>query len=129
MSGSVLVVDDEAHVLQVMRTFLERAGFSVHTAANGEDGLRIVQQHQPNAVITDYEMPHLNGRELIERVLGFDKQRPCVMFLVTSRTDNELREWVTQTESVFFMEKPASPRRLVQSLKEKLRLLPLETAS
>ena len=115
MNACVLVVDDEAHVLQVMRTFLERAGFVVHTASNGVDGYKVFEETQPDAIITDFEMPQRNGRELIEQVLLSDTSTPSLIYLVTSRTDVELRDWVERTERVFFLEKPASPRRLVHN--------------
>jgi two-component system response regulator ResD len=129
MSTAVVVVDDEPHVLQVMRTFLERAGFAVHTAANGEDGLQLVRKFEPAAVITDFEMPQLNGRELIERVMDIEDGPTRLMFLVTSRTDLELRDWVEQYECVYFLEKLASPRRLVQLLKERLLSVPSQAVS
>ncbi len=129
MSEAVLVVDDEAHVVEVMRTFLQRAGFQVHAAANGEDGLRVAETHHLDAVISDFEMPRIDGREMIERLLARQGTVPRVLFLVTSRTDSDLRDWVERTEGVFFVEKPASPRRLVQNLTACLRGEPLEATS
>lgn len=116
MSQCVLVCDDEAHVLQVLRTFLERAGFVVVTAGNGQDGLQAFEQHKPAAVISDFEMPLMNGRELLEKIIEQPESRPQAMFLVTSRTDIELRRWISDTKIVQFLEKPASPRRIVQAL-------------
>lgn len=129
MSTTVLVVDDEPHVLQVMQTFLERADFTVLTASNGEDGLNQAEKHHPDAIITDFEMPRVNGRELLQQILAGSEWTPRVIYLVTSRTDADLRAWVERTACVQFLEKPASPRRLVQSLKDAFNAPAMDIAS
>ena len=129
MRQRVLVIDDEPHVVQVMKTFLVRAGFTVDTATNGEDGLRLIREHQPDAVITDYEMPRLDGRALIEATLAINDTCPSLIVLVTSRTDKELRDWINQIDRIGFVEKPASPRRLVRYIEEQLASATLEKAS
>lgn len=120
MSARVLVIDDEPHVTQVMKTFFARANFEVDVATNGEEGRALFAAHAPDAVITDFEMPLVNGRELIESLLADEQKSPRVIVLVTSRTDAELREWVAGMERVDFVEKPASPRRLVRFVESRL---------
>jgi two-component system OmpR family response regulator len=128
MSQRILVVDDEPHVTQVMKAFLSRAGFIVETAANGQAGLEVARAIRPAAVITDFEMPGMDGRQLIERLLADDEVRPSFIVLLTSRTDVELREWVERTNCVGLVEKPASPRRLVRYIEASLAAKPLEVA-
>ncbi|MCZ6771141.1 MAG: response regulator [Proteobacteria bacterium] len=129
MNQRVLVIDDEPHVVQVMKTFLTRAGFTVDTAANGEEGLRLIRENHPDAVITDYEMPRMDGRALIEAALESNDGGPSLIVLLTSRTDTELREWVNQVDRIGFVEKPASPRRLVRYIEDRLQVRELEAAS
>ncbi len=129
MNQRVLVIDDEPHVVQVMKTFLTRAGFTVDTAANGEEGLRLIRENHPDAVITDYEMPRMDGRALIEAALESNDGGPSLIVLLTSRTDTELREWVNQIDRIGFVEKPASPRRLVRYIEDRLQVRELEAAS
>lgn len=129
MSHRILVIDDEPHVIQVMKTFLTRAGFLVDTAANGREGLELVRSNRPDAVITDFEMPKMNGRELIEQLLADNATHPSLIVLVTSRTDPELREWISATDRVGFVEKPASPRRLVRYIESRLQHPAIEAAS
>lgn len=121
MSLRVLVVDDEPHVTQVLKTFLARAGFIVDVAANGKDGLLSCSKNPPDAVITDFEMPEMDGRELIDTLVAQDEDFPRLIILVTSRTDADLREWVDGQNRVEFVEKPASPRRLVQFVETQLK--------
>lgn len=129
MNQRVLVIDDEPHVVQVMKTFLTRAGFTVDTAANGEEGLRLIRENHPDAVITDYEMPRMDGRALIEAALESNDGGPSLIVLLTSRTDTELRDWVNQVDRIGFVEKPASPRRLVRYIEDRLQVRELEAAS
>lgn len=128
MSHLILVVDDEPHVTQVMKAFLSRAGFIVETAANGQEGLERARTNRPDAMITDFEMPRMDGRQLIEQLLADDQICPGFMVLMTSRTDVELRDWVKRTGRVEFVEKPASPRRLVRFIEARLAGEPLEVA-
>ena len=129
MNQRVLVIDDEPHVVQVMKTFLARAGFAVDIAANGEEGLRLIRENHPDAVITDYEMPRMDGRALIEAALELNDSGPRLIVLVTSRTDTELRDWVNQVDRIRFVEKPASPRRLVRYIEDRLQPRALEASS
>lgn len=64
----VLVVDDEAFVRQLLRTYLERAGHLVMEAANGRDALDTFTREQPDLVVTDNTMPELSGADLIREL-------------------------------------------------------------
>ena len=74
-------------------------------------------------------MPRMDGRALIEETLAINDTHPSLIVLVTSRTDKELRDWVSQVDRVGFVEKPASPRRLVRYIEEQLDASTLEKAS
>jgi len=81
-NGTILIVDDNLDVRAFAQAFLEHAGYSVATAANGEEGLRYYQTHQSNILLllTDVMMPKMNGLDLADRVLGLDSQLP-VLFM------------------------------------------------
>jgi len=63
----VLVVDDDRRLLEVLATFLDRAGFDVTTAADGVEALRAAL-HGFDVITTDFDMPHMNGHEFIQRL-------------------------------------------------------------
>ena len=79
---TILVVDDNMGVRGYTKLSLEDAGFDVITAADGEEALRLYQQHQLSIVllITDVGMPNMNGFQLADRVLQIDTQLP-VLFM------------------------------------------------
>ncbi len=114
----VLVVDDEPHVTLVLKQFLERSGYSVCTALNGELALVIIEQEKPDLVITDVQMPIMGGIELCEHIRNKYPQFSNLIIIMTSRTDREIRTWADQFETVELMEKPLSMRRLVIRLNE-----------
>ena len=79
----ILLVDDEATVRRVMRMALERAGFDVTTAENGEVALTEIRRQEPDVLITDIEMPRMNGRALCAAVEKEFPERQFPIFVVT----------------------------------------------
>ena len=79
---TILIVDDNVGTRAFAKRFLEAAGYTVVTAADGEEGLRFYAEHQSKIVLllTDVVMPNINGVELADRVLGMDSQLP-VLFM------------------------------------------------
>jgi two-component system cell cycle sensor histidine kinase/response regulator CckA len=80
--GTILVVDDNLEIRSFTKRFLETAGWTVVTAADGQEGLRFFEEHQSRIVLllTDVVMPNINGLELADRVLGMDHSLP-VLFM------------------------------------------------
>jgi DNA-binding response OmpR family regulator len=113
MTKRVLLVDDEPHVTRVMRLALERAGFIVDQAGNGQVALDKMAVSMPDIVISDLEMPVMNGRVLCERILAEYSDTGVRLFVLTSRAEVEFREWAGGVEGLEFLEKPVSLRRLV----------------
>ena len=65
---TILLVDDEPMVLRVMRGALERGGFQVDVAVDGEEAWAKIVESCPDVLVTDIEMPRLSGRELCQRI-------------------------------------------------------------
>jgi two-component system, OmpR family, alkaline phosphatase synthesis response regulator PhoP len=70
---TILVADDESHILHVVSLKLKNAGYRVLTARDGQEALEMAQQEKPDLLITDYHMPQLSGIELCRRL----KQDPA----------------------------------------------------
>jgi CheY-like chemotaxis protein len=79
--GTILVVDDNVDIRGFAKRFLETAGYTVLTAADGEEGLRFYEAHQSSItlLLTDVAMPKMNGVELADRVLGMDSKLPVLL--------------------------------------------------
>jgi two-component system alkaline phosphatase synthesis response regulator PhoP len=70
MSHRILIVDDEAHILQVLSLKLRNAGYDVLTAVDGEEAFEYASKQQPDLVITDFQMPYMTGLEGEDLALG-----------------------------------------------------------
>ena len=79
----ILVVDDEVEILNVMDGFIREAGHVLVGSTGGEDALRVLQQLEFDLVITDYDMPEMNGTELSKRIREIDQNIP-ILYLTSS---------------------------------------------
>ncbi len=114
----ILVVDDEPFVIRVIRQFLERKGYHVDTAPNGEAALEKIRVQHPDVMITDIQMPRMTGEELCKCIVKEMPLRKFLIFVLTSRTEVEHREWTSNINNLQFLEKPVSLRKLLSSLDE-----------
>lgn len=109
----VLIVDGYAPVLRVLRLGLEDAGYGVGTATSGSECLVRLCKGLPDFLITDFDTPRMNGKDLC---LAIGKQFPNRTFpivVLTSRADVNKHDWADDIDNLSFMEKPVSIRRLV----------------
>ena len=114
----ILLVDDQAHVLRVIKLSLDRNGFEVDTALSGEIALKMLREANYNVVITDIDMPILNGQELCEAIQReFVEDAPLCM-LVVADGDEISDEWLASIDRTELVEKPMSLRWLVSRLNE-----------
>ncbi|MEE9398095.1 MAG: response regulator [Methylococcales bacterium] len=113
---NILVVDDEPHILSIITHFLRGNDYNVITAINGEDGLQKCFEFKPAAIITDLQMPRMDGTEMCDRLNHEYPELNPLIVVMTSRTEQELRHWASKHSNVLFKEKPVSPRDLVTYL-------------
>lgn len=88
--ATVLIVDDEADLRYLMRRFLERAGFTVAEASNGQAALEHISSRRPDLVLTDTAMPVLDGNELIGRLRGDPDLETLPVILWGDNPDREV---------------------------------------
>ena len=118
----ILLVDDEPHVIRVLRMSLEGAGYSVRHAANGVQALERIREAQPDLLITDIDMPGMTGKELCLAIIREIPDRSFAIYVLTSRAENEHREWSRELENLLFIEKPVSIRQLLVDLNRDLAM-------
>ncbi|HYO07450.1 MAG TPA: response regulator [Tepidisphaeraceae bacterium] len=122
MSGekTILVADDESHILHVVSLKLRNAGFRVLTARDGQEALEIAQQQHPDLLITDYHMPQLSGLELCQRLKqdGATNNIPAIM--LTARGYHLEPSDTEQSGILRMLSKPFSPRHLLSTVNEVL---------
>jgi DNA-binding response OmpR family regulator len=117
-SGRVLVVDDDETVRDVVRRYLEVAGFTVEVAGDGADGLRRFAGHRPDAVVLDVMMPGINGLEVCRR-LRQESQVPVVLLTALGEEENRIAGLELGADD--YVTKPFSPRELALRVASVLR--------
>ncbi len=117
----ILVVDDEPHVTRMTKMKLEAEGYEVVTASNGQAALDLLSTvARFHALVTDYNMPKMDGRELCEAIRERHRGEEICIFLVTARVEGALRTWAEGKPQVEYIEKPLSLRELSGRLAKRL---------
>ncbi len=112
----ILIIDDEPHIIRVLKMALENAGYTVDEAYNGEQALAYLDKRQPDLMITDIDMPKMSGRELCLQIKQDMPDHIFGIFILTARAEMEHREWSRELERVSFLEKPVSIMKLIASI-------------
>ena len=115
---TILVADDESHILNVVSLKLRNAGYRVLTASDGQEALEIAMQEQPDLLLTDYHMPHLSGLELCRKLKQDPSIRPIPAIMLTARGYHLEPEDTEQSGILQMISKPFSPRHLLTAVEE-----------
>ena len=116
--GTVLVVDDEPNIADLIELYLDRDGFRVVKAATGEDGVRAVAEHRPRLVVLDVGLPDIDGLEMCRRLRATSTMP--VIFLTARDTEVD-RVLGLELGADDYVTKPFSPAELVARVKAVLR--------
>lgn len=114
----ILIADDEAHVIRVLKQSLERQGYEVEGVLNGEAAFENIRKCAPDVLITDIQMPRMTGEQLCKNIQEKWPKREFLIFVLTSRTEIEHREWSQNIGNLMFLEKPVSIRKLIAKLND-----------
>src|SRR4249919_4188381 len=117
----ILVVDDDAKIVRLVRTYLERDGFAVVTAADGPAALDAIERHRPALVVLDLMLPGLDGRAVVRAVRGDDEAAATPILIVSARGSTLDRIAGLEDGADDYLPKPFSPAELVLRVKSILR--------
>jgi two-component system alkaline phosphatase synthesis response regulator PhoP len=117
----ILVVDDDAKIVRLVRTYLERDGFSVVTAADGPAALDAIETHQPALVVLDLMLPELDGRAVIRAVRRDEEASATPILVLSARGTTIDRIAGLEDGADDYLPKPFSPAELVVRVKAILR--------
>ena len=120
----IYITDDEPVPTRILKMTLEREGFEIESFPNGAKVLERLRQAPPDALITDIEMPVMTGEELCKQIREEFPDRDYPIFVVTSLTERQHREWSQTMHRLKFVEKPVSMRKLLEQLKQALATPP-----
>ena len=115
----ILLVDDEPSIIELSRLYLERDGFRIETAADGESALRMVERHQPALVVLDVMLPKIDGFEVCRRLQSL--QNDTAILMLTARDEDIDKILGLELGADDYLTKPFNPRELVARVKAILR--------
>ena len=115
MSKHILLCDDEIHILRAAEFKLKKAGYDVRIAGDGQEAWEAIQERKPDILITDYQMPRLDGLGLVQKVRENPATADLPVFMLTAKGyelshDDLAAKWNVMA----VIAKPFSPRELLQ---------------
>ena len=119
-TATVLVVDDEPTIVEIVGRYMERAGFETYTAADGYRALDAATEHRPDLVVLDVMLPGIDGIEVMER-LQEREGPPIAVILLTARGEESDRLVGLRHGADDYVVKPFSPAELVARVEAVLR--------
>ncbi len=125
---TILVADDEAHILHIVSMKLRNAGFEVLTAVDGEEALDLCRAEHPDLLITDYQMPYLSGLELCMELREDESTRDIPALMLTARGFDIESEEMNSAGIQAVLAKPFSPREVLGKVNELLHETPSSAA-
>ena len=121
VSELVMVIEDEKEIRDLVRYNLEKAGYRVAAAADGEDGLKQLFASRPDALVLDLMLPGINGLEIVREVRGEPLTHDLPVLILTARSAEMDKLLGFEQGADDYLTKPFSPRELVARVKALLR--------
>jgi len=118
VSGKILVVDDEAKIVKLVRSYLEQSGFTVVEAGDGQTALIQARREKPDLVVLDLGLPGIDGLE-VARTLRRERETPIIM--LTARIEDTDKIVGLELGADDYVTKPFNPRELVARVRAVLR--------
>ncbi len=117
MSKTVLTVDDSRTMRDMLRVALSSAGYSVIQAEDGQHGLDVLAGANPDVIITDINMPRLDGFGFIEGVRGDSRMRAVPILVLSTESDTEKKQRARAAGATGWIVKPFDPVKLVDAVR------------
>lgn len=119
--ATILIIDDEPDLLELVEFNLKKDGYETIVAKNGQAGLDIAQKHVPNLIILDIMMPGLDGLEVCRQLRADSRTRLIPMIMLTAKSAEADRIVGLELGADDYITKPFSPRELVARVRALLR--------
>jgi CheY-like chemotaxis protein len=114
----VLIADDEIHIIHVVTIKLRNNGYEVISAENGDKAFAMACEEKPDIIVTDFQMPHMTGLELVEKLRQNETTKDIPVIMLTARgfaVEDKEKEEMDISE---LLSKPFSPKELLRSIED-----------
>jgi len=117
MARTLLLVDDEPNILQSLKRLLRRGGYQILTAESGQEGLKLLEQHQVQVIVSDARMPGMGGIEFLDRAR--ERWPDCIRIMLSGYTELEAVIQAVNRSAIYkFFTKPWEDDRLRDHIEE-----------
>jgi two-component system chemotaxis response regulator CheY len=118
MAKTILAVDDSSSLRQMVAFSLKAAGYQVVEAVDGQDGLDKAKQQTVDLVLTDQNMPRMDGLELIKLLRGLPAYQKVPILMLTTESSDEMKARGRAAGANGWLVKPFDPQRLIEVVKK-----------
>ena len=115
---TILAVDDSASIRQMVQFTLKGAGYEVVSAVDGQDGLERAKSRQVNLVLTDQNMPRMDGLTLIQSLRGLPEYKTVPILVLTTESSDDMKSKGRAAGATGWLVKPFDPKRLVDVVRK-----------
>lgn len=130
MPKRILLCDDELHILRAAEFKFKRAGYEVVCASDGQEGWEQIQAQRPDIVVTDCQMPRMNGLQLAQRIKETPETSDLPVIMLSGKGFELSQEELRERFGIHrLMAKPFSPRELYSEVEAVLSGQPAQTAA
>ncbi|KOR32331.1 chemotaxis protein CheY, partial [Achromatium sp. WMS3] len=121
-TATILIIDDEPDIREIIRFALQNAGYKVLEAGHAEDARKLLASNPPNLILLDWMLPGRSGLELAKQLKQNSKTKDIPIIMVTARgEENDRIQGLEKGEADDYVIKPFSPRELISRIKAVLR--------
>jgi len=113
MTKSILVVDDTRSMRKMVAAVLETAGYKVEEAGDGVEALELARRHVYDLVVTDQNMPRMDGISLIRELRCLAAYDPVALLVLSTEVNSELKQKGREAGATGWMAKPFDPQRML----------------
>lgn len=121
MPARILVVDDDKQIVRLLQTYLQDSGFTVLTAYDGEDALRILRHERPDLMVLDIQLPQHDGWEITRRARADERLAAIPILMLTARVEDTDKILGLELGADDYLTKPFNPREVVARVRAILR--------
>lgn len=121
MAQRILVVDDDKQIVRLVKTYLEEADYTVLTAHDGEDALRVIRYERPDLVVLDIQLPKQDGWEVTRRLRSDESLSSIPILMLTARVQDMDKILGLELGADDYLTKPFNPREVVARVRAILR--------
>jgi two-component system response regulator (stage 0 sporulation protein F) len=118
MKKKILIVDDEAGIVQEIKEFLEEEGYEVHTADTAKAGIRMIEELKPDVVMIDVKLPDASGTEVLRA--SKEKSPKTKTIMVTGYVDQNVMDEAESIGRDTFLQKPFNLVRIIEEIEKLL---------